>query len=190
MTGRGGTNSGERLLILAAVAVLVVGSVYDFYAFSSQATASGTTTEIPSATSSSPSNSSSTEYVTGTSVTETDTLFTASCFPPSSAGGSFELRIESDSNGLPVSGETVNAVNYGSCSNQTFSETQVIYVRTFSVGPGGWLYNNNYPGGNFTVVYEGMTYTFSGAAPPIGTNCVTLHVPSGNVTRVFVMGSC
>jgi len=44
MTGRGGTNSGERLLILAAVAVLVGGSAYDFYGFSSQTLTTITTT--------------------------------------------------------------------------------------------------------------------------------------------------
>jgi hypothetical protein len=96
----------------------------------------------------------------------------------------------SDSSGLPVSGETVNEVYSGSCSNQTFSETEVVYVRTFTVGPGGWIYNGDYPGGNFTVVYEGRAYAFSGAAPPIGTNCVTLRVPSGNVTSVMAGGGC
>jgi hypothetical protein len=44
MTGRGGTSLGERLLILAAVAVLVGGSAYDFYAFSSQAQTSSSST--------------------------------------------------------------------------------------------------------------------------------------------------
>lgn len=48
MTGRARTNSGERLLILAALAVLVGGSAYDFYAFSAQGTARVTTTEVPS----------------------------------------------------------------------------------------------------------------------------------------------
>ncbi|HUH99499.1 MAG TPA: hypothetical protein VLY65_00510 [Nitrososphaerales archaeon] len=91
----------------------------------------------------------------------------------------------SDSNGLPVSGETVNEIYSSSCSNQTSSETEVVYVRTFTVGPDGWIYNSDYPGGNFTAVYDGMTYTFSGAAPPIGISCVTLHVPSGNVTRTL-----
>jgi hypothetical protein len=40
MTGRGRTNWGERLLILAAVAVLIGGSAYDFHAFSSETQAS------------------------------------------------------------------------------------------------------------------------------------------------------
>lgn len=187
MTGRGRTNSGERLLIVAAVAVLVGGSAYDFYAFSSQPAA---ITEFSSATSSSTSNSSSTEYVTGTSVTETDIFFTTDCPLPTTAGGSLELRVVSDSSGLSVSVEYVNEINSDSCSNQTFSETQVVYVRTFTVGPGGWLYNNAYPGGLFTVVYEGRIYTFSGAAPPLGTNCLTLHVPSGNVTSAFTTNGC
>src|SRR5580658_4955602 len=117
MTGNERTNFGQRLLILVAVVVLIGGGAYDFYAFSSQGTARATTTEMPSATSSSTSNSSSTEYVTGTSVTETDTFFTTACPLPSTAGGSFELRIVSDSNGLPVSGEKVNEINSGSCSN-------------------------------------------------------------------------
>ena len=40
MTGTGRTTSGERLLVLAAVAVLVGGSAYDFHAFSLQASSS------------------------------------------------------------------------------------------------------------------------------------------------------
>jgi hypothetical protein len=46
MTGRGGMTSGERLLILAAVAVLVGGSAYDFYAFSPQPQASSSSTAL------------------------------------------------------------------------------------------------------------------------------------------------
>jgi hypothetical protein len=61
-------------MVLAAVVVLVGGSAYDFNAFSTQVMGRATT-EMPSATSSALSNSSTTEYVTGTNVTETDTFF-------------------------------------------------------------------------------------------------------------------
>ena len=45
------------------------------------------------------------------------------------------------------------------------------------------------PGGNlnFTIAYEGKVYSFTGAVPPIGTNCYTFHIPSGNLTMVNVM---
>jgi len=51
MTGRWSSNPGERLLVIAAVAVLVGGSAYDFYAFSSQALTSITTTTAAGTTS-------------------------------------------------------------------------------------------------------------------------------------------
>lgn len=191
MTGGEKTSWGGRLLVIGAIAVLIGGTAYDFRAFSTQPT--GVNTEAPLTATSSTSNSSTAEYVTGTKVTESDTLFTASCLP-STGGGGFQFRVVSDSTGQPVSGETVNAANRDSCSNQTASETQVVYVGTFVVGRDGWMTpdNLNYIGtapSDFTVVYEGATYTFSARAPPIYTDCVTLHVPSGNVTTATVPSS-
>jgi hypothetical protein len=46
MTGRWSANPGERLLVIAAVAVLVGGSAYDFYAFSTQAKSTTTATVV------------------------------------------------------------------------------------------------------------------------------------------------
>lgn len=125
--------------------------------------------------------------------------------------GGFQLRVVSDSTGAPVSGETINAVDTLGCvvastsrvtvtlSSSTTStvgqsgETQVVHLRNFSVGQGGWLTpvfpNQATPGGqlNFTVTYQGGTYNFSALVPPVGTSCVTLHVPSGNVTARVAM---
>jgi hypothetical protein len=97
-----------------------------------------------------------------------------------------------------VSGETINAVGKDECVpviTQEGAETQVIYIDRFSVGPSGWLMpvfpSEAVVGGslNFTVDYQGATYNFfvNIPYPPIGTNCVTLHVPSGNVTSTNVM---
>lgn len=148
---------------------------------SSTVTLISTTTLSPSVTS----------FVTGTNVTAANTYLT-SC---SVTGiGGFELRIVSDSTNSPVSGETVNAVATLGCDSQT----QVIYLNNFSESQGGWLtpvFPNQAEPGNqlsFTVVYQGATYKLTGLVPPVGTACVTLHVPSGNVTRVTNMsgGSC
>jgi hypothetical protein len=102
--------------------------------------------------------------------------------------GGFGLRVVSDSTGAQVSGETISAVNRLGCSG----ETQVVYLHSFSAGQGGWLTpdypSQATPGGNlnFTVTYQGRTYDFSTGVPPIGSMCVTLHVPSGNVTSTVV----
>jgi len=112
--------------------------------------------------------------------------------------GGFEFRVVSDSTGSPVSGETIKAVNRLGCG----SDNQVVYLDSFSQPEyccnftetnGGWLVPD-FPsqatvGGllDFTVTYQGVTYTFDSGFPPVGTNCVTLHVPSGNATTVFVM---
>jgi hypothetical protein len=131
--------------------------------------------------------SSSTSFVTGTSVNSASDTYLTSC---SVTGiGGFELRVVSDSTGAPVSGETINAVDRLGCNDQT----QVVYLNNFYEGEGGWLTpvfpNQAEPGGelSFTVIYQGGTYKFSSEVPPIGTACVTLHVPSGNVTTTTVM---
>jgi len=123
-----------------------------------------------------------------TTVNTTGDVFLTSC---SVTGiGEFALRIISDSTGALVSGETISAVDTLGCDILGQSpQTQVVHIDNFSAGQGGWLIPV-FPaqaelGGelNFTVTYQGRTYNFSAGVPPAGTNCVTLHVPSGNVTR-------
>ncbi len=110
-----------------------------------------------------------------------NTFFTSSC--SISGVGGFEFRIVSDSTGADVSGATVRAVDgLGGCS-----ETQIVYLDNFS-STQGWLVpvfpSQAVPAGslNFTVTYQGKTFNFSSFVPAVGSNCVTLHVPSGNVT--------
>jgi hypothetical protein len=126
---------------------------------------------------------------TSMAVTRSDTFLT-SC---SVTGiGGFELRVVSDITGAPVSGETISAVDRLGCN----SETQVVYLDNFSETQGGWMTpvfpSQAEAGGglNFTVTYQAGTYTFTSSVPPVGTECVTLHVPSGNVTTMNVMTSC
>jgi hypothetical protein len=135
---------------------------------------------------------SRTGNTTGTSaINSTDTFFASSC---SITGiGGFEFRIVSDSNGASLNGETIRATDRLGCN----SETQIVYLDNFSVGAGGWLTpvfpSQATPGGglDFTVIYQGASYNFSSEVPPVGTACVTLRVPSGNVTTTTVMsGNC
>ena len=112
--------------------------------------------------------------------------------------GGFEFRVVSDSTGTPVSGESIKAVDRLGCNVQSqvvylndFSRP--VYVTNFTESDGGWLVPD-FPsqatvggGLSFTITYQGATYAFESGYPPIGTNCVTLHVPSGNVTSSTVM---
>jgi hypothetical protein len=137
------------------------------------------TTYAPPTNSSSTSTNGSNTFLTSCSVTGV---------------GGLELRILSDSTGSPVSGENITAVDTLGCDivGQP-PETQVVYLNSFSSGTGGWLTpvfpGEAEPGGQlaFMVVYQGATYRFTEDVPPIGTLCVTLHVPSGNVTTAAVM---
>jgi len=105
--------------------------------------------------------------------------------------GGFEFRVVSSVTGSSITGETIKAVDRLGCEG----ETQVIYLDNFSEaqGGGGWLVPDfpalAIPGGqlSFTVAYQGETYTFTASAPPVGTNCVTLSIPSGNMTTTTVM---
>jgi len=134
-------------------------------------------------------------YVTGTSVVTSNTYITQCSV---TGIGGFQLRVVSDSTGAPVSGETINAVDRLGCNVGQSSQTQVVYLNSFSQDQGGWLtpvFPSQAPmhGGqlNFTVSYQGGTYDFSSSVPPIGTTCVTLHVPSGSVTTTTNMsGFC
>ncbi len=138
------------------------------------------------------STSSSTVYVTGVGVTGATDTFLTHC---SVTGvGGFELQVVSDYMGATVKGETIDAVDTLGCQivGQA-AETQVVYLDNFSVGQGGWLAPvfpvQATPGGelNFTVSYKGATFNFTARVPPIGTACMTLHVPSGTVTASTLM---
>ena len=129
-------------------------------------------------------------FVTGTSV---DTHVTKiSCFD--TGAGAFQLRVVSDYIRFPIHGEKVNA-EYMTPTCTGFGQStplQVIYIDNFSAGKGGWLtpiYPPNVPSPgdlNFTVAYLGKVYNFSDLVPPIGGECMTLHVPSGSVTTKTV----
>jgi hypothetical protein len=127
-------------------------------------------------------------FITGTSVnSSSNTYFSSTCVI--SGVGGFSLRVVSDSTGSPVSGEKVNAIDHLGCG----STSQVVYLDNFSVGKGGWLTpvfpNQATPAGqlNFMVAYQGKMYNFTTSIAPIGSACVTLHVPSGNVTTTTTM---
>ena len=105
--------------------------------------------------------------------------------------GGFEFRVVSDSTGALVSGETTKAVDEVTCNG----ETQVVYLDNFSEsqGGGGWLVPD-WPGEatpagglSFTISYQGEIYNFTAGIPPIGTNCATFYIPSGNLTTTTVM---
>lgn len=108
--------------------------------------------------------------------------------------GELEFRAIADSTGTLVSGENVTAIDALGCgiAGQP-AETQIVYIDHFSVESGGWLTpvfpSQAEPGGqlSFTVIYQGVTYKFVEDIPPIGTLCVTLQVPSGDVTTTSVM---
>jgi hypothetical protein len=147
-------------------------------------------------------------FVTGSSLGSTNaTSYYANC--AISIGG-FELRVLSDYTGLPVTGEVINAVdtltiNGATSSNGvghatvTLSPTttkapgQTLYLDNFSAGKAGWLTPifppQSCPAGNlnFTVAYQDKKYNFSETIPPMGTECVALHVPSGSVTTKTVV---
>jgi hypothetical protein len=122
---------------------------------------------------------------TTTSMVENNTFFTSSC--SISGVGGFGFRIVSDSTGATVNGATVRTVDgLVGCD-----ETQIVYLDNFS-SVQGWLIpvfpSNAVPAGglNFTVTYQGRTFNFGSFVPAVGANCVTLHVPSGNVTTRWV----
>lgn len=151
----------QALLVVLAVAVvtlLAVGIVVYYVS----TTGTGKSTSSPSNT-----------YLTGCSITGV---------------GGFEFRVVSDSTGASVSGETIKAVDRIECDGQN----QVVYIDNFSEsqGGGGWLVpdfpEQATPAGglSFTISYQGGTYNFTTYIPPIGNNCVTFHIPSGNATTV------
>ena len=125
-----------------------------------------------------------------TNSTYVNTFFTNSCVI--TAGGGFQFRVLSDSTGAPVNPTSAIAVNSVSCN----SEPQVVYTNVFLYLGGGWYApvlptQATYAGGfTVTLTYAGKTYNFSGAGAPIGTDCITLHVPSGNMSALTSMSGC
>ena len=135
-----------------------------------------------------------TDTVTGlpTNINTTSDTYLTNCVV--SGIGGFGLSVVSDSTGTPVSGENVTAIDELGCDIEGQpAQTQVVRITNFSVGNGGWL-TPIFPaqaeaGGrlNLTIAYQGQTYNFVANVPGIGTNCVVLHLPSGNVTSTTVM---
>jgi len=134
------------------------------------------------------STTTASSYITKTSLATQSNTYVTSCII--TGVGGFEFRVVSDSTGVPVTGETITAVDRLGCG----SLPQVVYLDNFSEsqGGGGWLVpdfpSQATPAGglSFTITYLGGTYTFTAYVPPVGTHCATLYVPSGNVTITFV----
>jgi len=68
-----------------------------------------------------------------------------------------------------------------------------MHIKKFQTEKDGWLMpvfpSVAIAGGNLniTLVYQGRTYSFSAGYPPVGSNCATVSVPSGNVNNTNVM---
>jgi hypothetical protein len=122
-----------------------------------------------------------------TSTSESNTYLTSCTI---TGVGGFEFRVVSDSTGAPVTGETIKAIGRLGCGDQE----QVVYIDNFSEsqGGGGWLVpdfpSQAIPAGglSFTITYQGETYYFTAYVAPVGTNCATFHIPSGNMTTTLV----
>jgi hypothetical protein len=153
---------------------------------------------MPGTTTSSASTVTSVRSVMGTSESATDVFINSTILTQCIFGegqGVMQLLVVSDSTGTPVTGESINAVNNLSCGD---NEEQIVYVNNFTVGQGDWL-TPVLPGQavrygwlNFTVTYQSATYHFPTQYPIFfGKECVTLHVPSGNVsTTTMSAGVC
>ncbi len=119
-----------------------------------------------------------------TSTTESDTFIT-SCHITGQGG--LEIRVISDTTLGPVDGARIYGVLTGACGG----ETEVIHVHNFTSQQTGWLTPvlpagaQSYGTYSFNVQYGGKTYSFAAAIRPASDSCVTLRVPSGNVTTLF-----
>ena len=179
--------SSMRVLIpeIFFLAVILLGvSLFGYYE-----TTAGTITSTLSKPTTTVSTVTSAKSVTGTSVDSASDVFNNTLVGPPCVdigAGVIELLVASDSTGAPVNGESINAVNDFTCGN----EEQVVYLDNFTVGQGGWLtpvlpiQATAFGWLNFTVTYQGATYHFPTSYSQIGKQCVTLHVPSGNVTSL------
>jgi hypothetical protein len=178
---------GERALlpeIFFLVVVLLGISLFGYYGLMPRTTTSVTGATTPIST------VAAARSVTGTSESERDTFANSSC--PDTGAGVIELLVVSDSTGAPVTGESINAVNSLDCNGE-----QVVYLNNFTIGQGGWLtpvlpaQAQAFGWLNFTITYEGATYHLPTMYPVLGKDCVTLHVPSGEVSSVgFSAGVC
>ncbi len=125
--------------------------------------------------------------VSSSNTISANTFFSTSC--SISGVGGFEFRLVSDSTGQPINASSISAVDKLGCNQ----ENQAVYLNQFSYLGDGWFVpmfpsQATVGGGlNVTVTYQGETYNFAGYYPPVGTDCVTLHVPSGNVTSSTAM---
>lgn len=175
------------LVILVVILCASIGTAFFLTTGHQTASTSRTSTATTSA-----SPVVSTTSVTGTSVNSaSDTFFNETLANPPCTdigGGAIELLVVSNSTGAPVNGEGINAVNNFACDGSE----QVVYLNNFTVGQHGWL-TPVFPSEatlfgslNFTVEYQGHAYQFSTSYPPFGLSCVTLRVPSGNVTSVYI----
>jgi hypothetical protein len=122
MMGR--TNLGQRLLVLAAVVVLIAGSTYDFYSFSTQSTPRTTSTqEASSATS---THSTSTR---GTSQALYNITFYEAAHPPGCYVYTWSVE---------MAGMNKTISGYGSSpENVTFSVPNGVYP--FTLYPSQWM---------------------------------------------------
>jgi len=177
----------------AWVLILLTASLVSYYEVTMGTLKSTNTigTQTPSIATVTNGTARTTHSLTQTSFYTSNNTFLTRCRVTGIGG--FELLVVSDSTGAPVTGENVTAVDTLGCDIVGQSaEMQFVHINSFSVGQGGWLTPvfppRAEPGGrlNFTVRYEGAIYSFSGLVPPTGTNCVTLHIPSGNITDKFI----
>ncbi len=167
-----GMKGNERVFVAALAVTLLV--------FLSLATYEANTSTTPSAASSS-------VFVTGANTGSASDTFLTGCSP---SGPGLALRVVSDSTGAPISGESISAIDTFGCSIQGGEIAfQTVHLDNFSLGDGGWL-SPVWPNGavnagtlNFTVSYQEQRYHFSAQAYLVGRSCVTLHLPSGNVTQ-------
>jgi hypothetical protein len=110
------------------------------------------------------------------------------------------LRVVSDSTETPVQGAKIDAVLHTVCLlGEVGGESQSVYIENFTQTGGGWLRPVLPPRTvssgtfNFTVQYEGKTYSFKASIAPVAVTCVTLKVPSSNVSSTkyqFSSGDC
>jgi len=170
---------GRTALVLVVVALIIAAGAAGYLAGSSRTvTSTVTTTAVPvSATVHS---------------TYVNTFFSTSC--SISGVGGFEIRLVSDSTGAPVNADSITAVDKLECIQEpSIDVNQVVYLNQFSYLGDGWFIpifpsQATVGGGlNITVTYEGKTYNFGGYYPPIGTDCVTLGIPSGILNSTTVM---
>ena len=107
--------------------------------------------------------------------------------------GGLEIRVLSDFTNKSLSqSATISAVDTLIC-NGAKQTAEITNFSPLNHGGIGWL-SPVFPSGttqagqlDFIVSYQNKTYDFTSLIPPVGTNCVTLRIPSGNVSTVNVM---